>query len=180
MEYYLLVGGQQSGPFDKSQLEHRGIAGDAYVWREGFAEWQPAAAVPELRSAVAPPRSDGWADGRDIIDSPGGTTFGEKVRARADLVILSMLALWLAADVTSLLVTVLNDYGTPSFFVISTISSVLWMGFSASTILLALLIKNPAHRPIGIGVAVLIALYGVFNAIRYSQLYYRFFEDGYY
>lgn len=51
--------GQQFGPIDESSLVQTFRAGkiglQTLVWREGMAQWQNLATVPELRSLMAPP-----------------------------------------------------------------------------------------------------------------------------
>jgi membrane protease subunit (stomatin/prohibitin family) len=47
-QWYLGVGGEQRGPFDKAGLAGAGLTPDALVWRAGMAQWTPARDVPEL------------------------------------------------------------------------------------------------------------------------------------
>lgn len=48
MKYFMIVNGQQMGPFDRHELRGQGLAPDTYVWREGMAEWKSASSLPEL------------------------------------------------------------------------------------------------------------------------------------
>ena len=54
--WHAVQDGRQIGPFDSGELLRRRAAGElddgSYVWREGFADWQPLGAVDELRSGV--------------------------------------------------------------------------------------------------------------------------------
>ncbi len=56
--WHAVQDGRQIGPFDSGELRRRRAAGElddeSYVWREGFADWQPLGAVGELRSEAAP------------------------------------------------------------------------------------------------------------------------------
>ena len=67
-DWHVVVDGEQRGPLLPSAigalLSSGAIAWDAYVWREGLAEWTPAEELPELVQAImgepAPaPRSTG-------------------------------------------------------------------------------------------------------------------------
>lgn len=46
--YFISVNGQQIGPMPENELPSHGITPNTLVWREGMAEWKPAAQVPEL------------------------------------------------------------------------------------------------------------------------------------
>jgi uncharacterized protein (TIGR00266 family) len=64
-QWYLSYGGEQSGPFDSTQVLFQiDIKGkDGFAWQEGFSEWLPISGIPELNSslpsAVPPPPSGG-------------------------------------------------------------------------------------------------------------------------
>lgn len=48
MEYYVIVNGQQQGPFKLEQLADMGLTPEAEVWAEGMPDWTRAGEVPEL------------------------------------------------------------------------------------------------------------------------------------
>ncbi|MBP3725698.1 MAG: DUF4339 domain-containing protein [Bacteroidaceae bacterium] len=52
MDYYILVNGQQTGPFSVDQLGVTGVEPDTMVWTEGMTDWQPAVQVAELAAVV--------------------------------------------------------------------------------------------------------------------------------
>ena len=54
MNYYIIVNGQQTGPFSVEQLSVTGINPDTMVWTEGMPEWAPAWQVSELSSVLKP------------------------------------------------------------------------------------------------------------------------------
>ena len=54
MNYYILVNGQQTGPFSIEQLGVTGIEPDTMVWTEGMSEWQPAWQVAALATIMKP------------------------------------------------------------------------------------------------------------------------------
>jgi predicted Zn finger-like uncharacterized protein len=57
--WHVVVDGDQQGPFAPQKLGEmiaaNTIGWDAYVWREGFAEWKPAQDVEELVQAIMNP-----------------------------------------------------------------------------------------------------------------------------
>ncbi len=57
--YFCVVNGAQAGPFDIPTLAQRVARGeltrDSLVWKNGMANWSPAASVPELASLFAGP-----------------------------------------------------------------------------------------------------------------------------
>lgn len=61
--WYVLVDGEQTGPFGLAELRDRVLAGtltpQTWVWADGMAEWRRAQHVPAL---VPPPEHDapGW------------------------------------------------------------------------------------------------------------------------
>lgn len=63
--WYVLVDGEQTGPFGLAAIRDRVLAGDVtpatWVWADGMAEWRRAEHVPAL---VPPPEHevDGWSD----------------------------------------------------------------------------------------------------------------------
>ena len=48
MQYYMIIGGAQTGPFNKEQLLYNGLTPQTPVWREGMQNWIPAEQLPEL------------------------------------------------------------------------------------------------------------------------------------
>lgn len=58
MQWYYSKNGTQLGPVEQSELQSKISTGEVspsdLVWREGLADWQPAAQVAELRAASAP------------------------------------------------------------------------------------------------------------------------------
>ncbi|WP_028313578.1 SPFH domain-containing protein [Desulfatibacillum aliphaticivorans] len=62
VQFYVAVGGQQTGPFDlaviQQQIQAGQVAKDALVWKQGMAAWTAAGEVPELAGffgAMPPP-----------------------------------------------------------------------------------------------------------------------------
>jgi hypothetical protein len=52
LSYFIAINGQQSGPFDKSQLtqmsQNGTITRNTHVWKQGMAEWELAGTINEL------------------------------------------------------------------------------------------------------------------------------------
>lgn len=48
MEYFVILNGNQAGPFPKEQLPYIGVRPDTFVWRQGLPEWVKAEMLPEL------------------------------------------------------------------------------------------------------------------------------------
>lgn len=48
MQYFMIIDGQQRGPFQRDMLVMQGLRPDTYVWREGMPNWAPASTMPEL------------------------------------------------------------------------------------------------------------------------------------
>ncbi len=48
MKYFIANDGQQSGPFEVSELISKGLNVNSYVWCEGMPNWMPATHVPEV------------------------------------------------------------------------------------------------------------------------------------
>ncbi|MEW5724435.1 MAG: SPFH domain-containing protein [Thermodesulfobacteriota bacterium] len=62
VQFFVVVGGQQTGPFDLNALGQQVRSGqitrDTLVWKQGLANWMPAGQVPELANlfgATPPP-----------------------------------------------------------------------------------------------------------------------------
>jgi len=57
VSYYVGLNGQQAGPFDMAALAARvrenAVTPTTLVWKQGMANWLPAASVPELQSLFA-------------------------------------------------------------------------------------------------------------------------------
>ncbi|GAB6008254.1 DUF4339 domain-containing protein [Dysgonomonas reticulitermitis] len=55
--FYVIINGQQQGPFSLDELKEKGIQKDTLVWSEGMSDWQPAGDASELKSlfGVMPP-----------------------------------------------------------------------------------------------------------------------------
>lgn len=47
-KYYIVVEGEQRGPFGKEALKYQGIKPSTYVWRAGLPDWVQASQLPEL------------------------------------------------------------------------------------------------------------------------------------
>jgi len=52
VQYYYADGDVQKGPFAKAELAAQGLRPETLVWRDGLAEWQVAAALPELSDVL--------------------------------------------------------------------------------------------------------------------------------
>ena len=54
--YFIAVGGAPQGPIDAATLRQRVSEGvltaNTLVWKEGMAEWAPAAQVPEIAALL--------------------------------------------------------------------------------------------------------------------------------
>ena len=48
--YFMIINGQQCGPFAKNELKSKGLLPTSHVWKTGMSDWMPAAQVPELQS----------------------------------------------------------------------------------------------------------------------------------
>ena len=52
VQFYVAVGGQQTGPFDmaaiQQQIQSGQLTPQSMVWKQGMAQWAPAGEVPEL------------------------------------------------------------------------------------------------------------------------------------
>lgn len=46
--YYIIINGQQAGPFAREELLRHGLTPQSMVWRQGMADWMPASSVEEL------------------------------------------------------------------------------------------------------------------------------------
>ena len=56
MKYYVAVNGQQTGPFEETELRAHNVTPDTLIWAEGMAEWLPAKQVrPDLFVGAVPP-----------------------------------------------------------------------------------------------------------------------------
>ncbi|WP_214320946.1 SPFH domain-containing protein [Nonomuraea sediminis] len=51
-QWFLGVGGERRGPFDRQGLSAAGLTPDALVWKAGMAQWTPARDVPELAALL--------------------------------------------------------------------------------------------------------------------------------
>ena len=59
MKFYIVINGEQKGPFDINELRAQGITKDTLVWKEGYAGWVKAESVPELAGLfTTPPQFD--------------------------------------------------------------------------------------------------------------------------
>ena len=60
MKYYIVINGEQKGPFSVDELRLKGITSETRVWKEGYAGWVRAGSVPELAGLfTTPPPHDG-------------------------------------------------------------------------------------------------------------------------
>lgn len=48
-KYYMIIDGNQSGPFTPEELKYHGLRPDSMVWRQGLPNWVQASALPELQ-----------------------------------------------------------------------------------------------------------------------------------
>ncbi len=63
-EWYLAVNGRHTGPFTAADLRNHGVNPSSMVWRQGMANWQPIASVPELSSVVFPHGTELYDSGK--------------------------------------------------------------------------------------------------------------------
>jgi predicted Zn finger-like uncharacterized protein len=76
--WHVVVDGTQDGPFDAETLGAMRAAGtidgEAFVWREGWADWRPMSAVDELAPLDAP-EDDPAGEGADLFARPDASPF---------------------------------------------------------------------------------------------------------
>ncbi len=53
MNYWIIVNGQQQGPFSVDELRGMSITPSTQVWAEGMPNWVSAGTVPELASVIS-------------------------------------------------------------------------------------------------------------------------------
>jgi hypothetical protein len=53
MQYWINHKGVQSGPVELEALKEMGLTSQAYVWREGMADWMKITQMPELQGMYA-------------------------------------------------------------------------------------------------------------------------------
>lgn len=79
--WYYAVDAEQRGPIERTKLQVMLDTGqlpaDTEVWREGMADWAPAAAVPGLMAPRAQPRAS--AAGKELGPSSAGKDSGGEV-----------------------------------------------------------------------------------------------------
>ncbi len=54
MSYFMVINGQQQGPFETDALLAAGLTQSPLVWREGMPQWLPASQVAELAHLFPP------------------------------------------------------------------------------------------------------------------------------
>jgi hypothetical protein len=54
VQYYILVGAEQRGPFSWDELRGQPLEAETLVWHEGLGDWKPAGQVSELASVLSP------------------------------------------------------------------------------------------------------------------------------
>jgi len=52
-QYFIIIDGQQQGPYPKEILRIQGMTPETFVWREGLEAWVPASTLPELADILA-------------------------------------------------------------------------------------------------------------------------------
>lgn len=50
--YYIVINGEQRGPYSVEELLRAGLTAESMVWRSGMADWQPAREVRELNELL--------------------------------------------------------------------------------------------------------------------------------
>lgn len=61
-KYFIIINGQQSGPFSLEELFDRHITSETLVWAEGMQNWTPAWEIEELKDILRgiDPRSSAY------------------------------------------------------------------------------------------------------------------------
>ena len=73
MQYWINHNGVQSGPVEADVLKQMGLTSQAYVWREGMADWVRITQVPELQGMyIMEPQQPTPAVTGDPIQEPSG------------------------------------------------------------------------------------------------------------
>jgi hypothetical protein len=52
--YYIVINGNQSGPYPIAQLLGYGVTPETFVWTDGMGDWQMAKSIPELQHLFQP------------------------------------------------------------------------------------------------------------------------------
>lgn len=68
--WYIDIQGKAEGPFTVEELRReRRLTPDTYAWREGFDEWKPIRAIPELKDLFCDQRNDEESSEEDLRPS---------------------------------------------------------------------------------------------------------------
>lgn len=68
MDYFIVINGEQKGPYPKQDLLSHGLSPESYVWCQGMSDWKRAAEVADLALLLheqkygKEPRDNGNAD----------------------------------------------------------------------------------------------------------------------
>lgn len=57
-KYFIVVNGQQEGPFSFAELASKNLTPDTLVWYADLSGWTPASQIPELSGYIYPSRND--------------------------------------------------------------------------------------------------------------------------
>lgn len=72
--YYMVIDGQQAGPFVREELKYHSLRPETLVWRAGLENWVPASSLPELADLLA-------ADGVAVELVPPAPAYEENIKA---------------------------------------------------------------------------------------------------
>lgn len=77
MQYYIAINGQQSGPFEESELLQKGLTADTLVWTSGMEGWRPAKDVQALSYLFAQqPTQFGYS--QEAFGQPAQQPYGQQ------------------------------------------------------------------------------------------------------
>ena len=76
MKYYIVINGEQKGPFSIDELRLQGITSETLVWKEGYSGWVRAGIVPELSGLFTTPPPHDSTNSSQAYQNPGVTAQG--------------------------------------------------------------------------------------------------------
>ena len=56
-QYFIIIDGQQAGPFSKEELQQHMVRPESLVWRQGLPDWIKASDLPEIAEIIVSPEA---------------------------------------------------------------------------------------------------------------------------
>lgn len=157
-KYFYTDGTEKFGPFTLEELQAKSITPTTLVWYEGLADWQEARSVIEVQTLF---QEKNLNTAPQPLTNPALSIQSHKNDNIIEKLAFIAIIYWFFTDFIRFMLNTFSEGANMYFHILSNVI------FSAVPIILALTLKDPRYKTVGIILAICVALVMLYNNLQW-------------